>query len=343
MRVLVITPRISGIGGVAAHVSKLVQLLRMDGHEVKVVSSENTPYIPVKSLMNPSFAATSTLKTVYLRLAREKFDVVHAHNIPSAFAMRAIKGHRVLTLHGVYSEQISFLHGSTLGKLSRVVEERALKWADTVTAVSSQVADHYSKQGLKVIHVPNAIDLNDLPSEEKRFHDPQIVYNGRLSREKGIDLLLSGFLSSDLRAKLVIIGSGPLERELREMAKSDDRVIFTGQLPRQEALKIVKGSDVFVLPSKHEGLSTSLLEAMALGVPIVATRVGGNLELIADKESGLLVEPNPRDITSAITRLLEDSELARKLARNAYKKVLEEYSWKVVYEKYKEIYTVFSL
>jgi glycosyltransferase involved in cell wall biosynthesis len=210
MKILVIAPKISGIGGVAAHVSKLVQFLTRDGHEVEVISSENTPILPVRGLMNPSFTAASALKTAYKRLKGERFDVIHAHNIPSALAMRTLSGHRVLTLHGVYSEQIGYLHGSTLGRLSKLAERRALRWADTVTAVSSSVAEHYSRQGFKVVHIPNAIDLEDLPTEPKRFHDQQIVYNGRLSREKGVDILLEGFLSSDLKAKLVLIGCGPL-------------------------------------------------------------------------------------------------------------------------------------
>jgi len=140
--------------------------------------------------------------------------------------------------------------------------------------------------------------------------------------------------------KRQLIGSGPLEEKLREMARNDDRVIFTGQLPRQEALKIVKGSDVFVLPSIHEGLSTALLEAMALEVPVVATRVGGNTEIVTDGETGLLVYPNPQAIIKAISRLLEDREFAKKLAHKAYQKVLEQYNWRVVYTKYKEVYKV---
>jgi glycosyltransferase involved in cell wall biosynthesis len=122
------------------------------------------------------------------------------------------------------------------------------------------------------------------------------------------------------------------------MARNDDRVIFTGQLPRQEALKIVKGSDVFVLPSIHEGLSTALLEAMALEVPVVATRVGGNTEIVTDGETGLLVDPNPKDIINAISKLLEDKKYAMTLAKKAYQKILEKYSWKIVYRKYMEIY-----
>uniref|UniRef100_A0A7C1CFJ3 Glycosyltransferase family 1 protein n=1 Tax=Thermofilum adornatum TaxID=1365176 RepID=A0A7C1CFJ3_9CREN len=338
MKILMISPKISGIGGVAAHVSKLVEFLTRDGHEVEVIASENTPIVPVKGLMNPSFIATSALKAIYKRLRGERLDVIHAHNIPSALAMRVSSGYRVLTLHGVYSEQIGYLHGSALGRLTRLVERRALRWANAVTAVSSRVAEHYSRQGFRVVYIPNAIDLEDLPREAKRFHDQQIVYNGRLSREKGVDILLEGFLNSDLKAKLVLIGSGPLEEKLREMARNDDRVIFTGQLPRQEALKIVKGSDVFILPSIYEGLSTALLEAMALEVPVVATRVGGNTELITDGETGLLVDPTPQEIIKAVSMLLQDKERAKILSEKAYQRVLEQYNWQVVYKKYRSLY-----
>jgi len=72
----------------------------------------------------------------------------------------------------------------------------------------------------------------------------------------------------------------------------------------------------------------------------VATRVGGNTEIVTDGETGLLVYPNPQDIIKAISRLLEDREFAKKLAHKAYQKVLEQYSWRVVYTKYKEVYKV---
>jgi glycosyltransferase involved in cell wall biosynthesis len=338
MKILMITPKISGIGGVATHVSKLVEFLMKDGHEVEVVASENTPIVPVKGLMNPSFAVTSASKAIYKRLKEEKFDIVHAHNIPSALAMKISSGYRVLTLHGVYSEQIGYLHGSVLGRLIRLAEKQALRWANAVTAVSSRVAEHYSRQGFNVVYIPNAIDLDDLPEEPKRFHDQQIVYNGRLSREKGVDILLQAFLNSNLKAKLVLIGSGPLEEKLREMARNDDRVIFTGQLPRQEALKIVKGSDVFVLPSLHEGLSTALMEAMALKVPVVATRVGGNTELVTDRETGLLIDPTPQEIIKAVSMVLQDKEFAKTLSKKAYQKIMKQYNWQVIYKKYKSLY-----
>jgi len=104
------------------------------------------------------------------------------------------------------------------------------------------------------------------------------------------------------------------------------------------ALKLVKGSDVFVLLSRKEGLSTALLEAMAIGVPVVATRVGGNPELVEHGETGLLVDPEPSQLASAISLLLEDSGLAKRLAENAARVTRERYSWPTVYRQYLDVY-----
>jgi len=336
VEVLVISPRISGLGGVAQHVGKLVELLKRDGHEVKVISVENTPYLPVKGLMNPSFALSALAKAAAKRLLGRRYDVVHAHNVPSAPAMRAARGGRVLTLHGVFSEQVGYLHGGLAGRLGAWAERKALEWADAVTAVSRSAAERYRSLGFNVIHVPNAIDPADLPEEGTRFFERQVVYCGRLSREKGVDLLIEAIKRID--ANLVVVGGGPLERELRELARGNPRVRFTGPLPRGEALKLVKGSDVFILPSRHEGLSTALLEAMAMGVPVVATRVGGNPELVEHWETGLLVEPEPSQLAGAITLLLENRDLAKRLAENAAKIAREKYSWPVVYRQYLDVY-----
>jgi len=336
MKTIVISPRVSGLGGVAQHVGKLVELLRRDGHEVDVVSVENTPYLPVKGLMNPSFAVSAFAKAATKRLLGRRYDVVHAHNVPSAPAMRAARGGKVLTMHGVFSEQVGYLHGGLARRLGAWAEHKALEWADAITAVSRSAAERYRSLGFNVIHVPNAIDPADLPVEGTRFFERQVVYCGRLSREKGVDLLIEAIKRID--ANLVVVGGGPLERELRELARGNPRVSFTGPLPRGEALKLVKGSDVFVLPSRHEGLSTALLEAMAMGVPVVATRVGGNPELVEHGETGLLVEPEPGQLAGAISLLLEDRDLAKRLAENAAKIAREKYSWPVVYRQYLDVY-----
>jgi glycosyltransferase involved in cell wall biosynthesis len=103
-------------------------------------------------------------------------------------------------------------------------------------------------------------------------------------------------------------------------------------------LRILAGSDVAILPSREEGISTVLLEAMALKVPIVATRVGGTIEILRDGEDALLINPDPKEIKDAIIRLLTDKSLAKKLTKNAYQKLLNNYEWKMVLKKYLELY-----
>ena len=221
----------------------------------------------------------------------------------------------------------------------RIVERAALEWADVVTAVSKQVAEHYAKLGYQVVYVPNAIDPLELPSEGTRLYKPQVVYTGRLSREKGVDILVKAFKELDLNAHLVIVGEGPLRKELEELARDDPRIHLLGPRPRGETLKIVRGSDVFVLPSRQEGLSTSLLEAMAMGVPVIATAVGGNLELVKNRLTGLLIPPeDPEALLNALRELLEDPSLAAKLGEEARRYVVKEFSWEVAYERYLRVY-----
>jgi glycosyltransferase involved in cell wall biosynthesis len=135
----------------------------------------------------------------------------------------------------------------------------------------------------------------------------------RLYKWKNIDLLIK--LVPDLPAgsKLVIVGDGPEEDALKSLAAElgvAGRVVFVGRVPQQRVALYLRAADVFVLNTRYEGLSHTILEAMDVGLPVVATAVGGNLELIDDGENGFLVEVDNRDqIVSAIRKLLSDDEL----------------------------------
>ena len=132
MNILLISPTSAGIGGVAQHVKGLSQFLTDTNHKVDILSSENTLTIPIKGLKNPSFMLSSFLKTKF----KKNNDIVHAHNIPAGFAMRNASGKKVLSLHGIYSEQIAELHGSLSSKISKKYENDALNMADAITTVS---------------------------------------------------------------------------------------------------------------------------------------------------------------------------------------------------------------
>ena len=131
MKILLISPTDKGIGGIAQHVNGLSQFLTNQNHKVDIISSSNTFTIPIKGLKNPSFMLSSFLKTRSMK----GNDIVHAHNIPSALAMKKTSGKKILSLHGIYSQQITELHGKIYSNISKNYEEKALKWADSITAV----------------------------------------------------------------------------------------------------------------------------------------------------------------------------------------------------------------
>ena len=112
MKILLISPTLNGIGGVAQHVRDLIKFLKNNGHDVDVISSENTFTIPIKKLKNPSFLVSSFLKTKFSK----NYDIVHSQHPIGALAMKNVTGKKILTIHGIYSEQIRMLHGkSSLG------------------------------------------------------------------------------------------------------------------------------------------------------------------------------------------------------------------------------------
>jgi glycosyltransferase involved in cell wall biosynthesis len=222
-----------------------------------------------------------------------------------------------------------------LGSMAKLFEKWILKDVDAVTAVSLEAVKYYRSLGLKAVHIPNAIDLSEMPSEAERISEPQITYLGRLSKEKGVDILVRAALMG-LRG-VVIAGDGPM-RPLVERAAQKGLLKFLGPLPRAKALRILAGSDVAVLPSREEGVSTVLLEAMALRVPIVATRVGGTLEILRDNEDALLVNPDPHEIKEAVMRLLTQAELAKTLTINAYQRLIGNYNWNIIERKYLTLY-----
>jgi len=336
VKILVISPTSSGIGGVAQHVSKLVRKLMEKGFYVDVLSCNKVGCLKRKGFANLSFVLIST---AYSLLRDRSYDIVHAHNIPATLAMKVVKGKKVLTFHGVFSDQISFLYGTYLGVTARLVEWAVLRWANAITAVSLDVTKKYRSIGYNVHYIPNAIDLRDLPKEAIRLYDKQVIYVGRLSQEKGLVDLVRAFTISGVNAHLLIIGDGPLRDFLKSVALRNPRIHILGYKPRIEALKLVKGSDLFILPSYHEGLSTALLEAMALQIPCIATAVGGNVELLEDG-AGLLVRPgNVWELANKIQLILNDKNISKNVTQKAYEKVLKRYTWDKVLPQYVSLYT----
>jgi len=288
MKILIISPTQSGIGGIAQHVQGLTNFLKNNGHEVEIISSKNTLTIPVKGLKNPSFMISSFLKAKF----KKNQDIVHAHNIPAALAMKSTTGKKILSLHGIFSQQIDEIHGKTTGKISKTYEHDALKWADAITVVSKESYDYYTKLGYKVFQIPNAIDISSFSSKIDRRYQKQIIFAGRLSHEKGTDILIniSQKLSDDIH--LIVLGTGPEEKKIKDIVKNRKNIHFFGYQNKEKTISLIRGSDILIQPSLNEGISSTILEAMVSKTLVITTNVGGNKELIINNQTGYLLSLN---------------------------------------------------
>jgi glycosyltransferase involved in cell wall biosynthesis len=334
VKILLISPTQSGIGGIAQHVQGLTKFLQNKGHELEIISSENTFTIPIKGLKNPSFMISSFIKSKF----KKNFDIVHAHNIPSALAMKNSTGKKILSLHGVFSRQIDQLHGTTTGNISKKYEQNALTWADAITVISKEAFDYYTNLGYNVFQVPNAIDISYLQTNVDKRYSKQIIFAGRLSHEKGIDSLISisKKLTDDIH--LIILGTGPEEKKINDLVKNYKNIHFFGYQNKNKTISLIRGSDILIQPSLHEGISSTILEAMACKTAIVASDVGGNSELIKNNLNGITIKPNNIDsFVEQINNLFDNEKLRQLLVDNALKTV-KKYNWDEVGNLYLNIY-----
>lgn len=161
---------------------------------------------------------------------------------------------------------------------------------------------------------------------------PILITAGRLVPWKGFETVIESMpaiLREHPGARLLIVGSGPREASLRALIATlelGDAVELLGSRPSPELAMHLKASDIFVLASTYEGFSHLLLEAMQSELPIVASRAGGNPEIVTDGENGLLVEPVPHDVETALLRLLADPALRQRLAQSG-KARARDFTW----------------
>jgi glycosyltransferase involved in cell wall biosynthesis len=333
VNVLIISPTQFGIGGISQHIQGLTNFLKKNNHHVEIISSENTLIIPIKGLKNPSFMISSFFKSKF----KKNQNIVHAHNIPAALAMKNTSGKKILSLHGIFSQQIEQLHGKKTANMSQKFENNALDWADAITVVSKEAFDFYSNLGYNVFQIPNAIDISSLTSKVDRRYNKQIIFAGRLSREKGIDCLISisKKLSSDI--DLIILGSGPEEQKINDLVKNSKNIHFLGYQSKENTIALIRGSDILIQPSLNEGISSSILEAMACKTAVITTDIGGNKELITDDKTGFLLSSNSDLFLEKINYILSDKSKFEIIINNAFVSV-QNYDWDIIGKKYLNLY-----
>jgi len=312
MNILFISPTYSGAGGIGPHAFRVAEKLREIGYNVELM---HVPHIPIKNLKNLSFSLFGTIKGI---LNKKTYDVVHAWNLPSAFIMKRIKSKKkILSVHGVYSKQVEMLHSKITSGIVSSQESQILDWADVLTTDSKAVQSEYKKKlGKYFEYLPAPLDktkFEKIPNVERNLK--QIAYVGRDSFEKGTDILRK------------------IESQINGTVK------FCTDLPWDETMKILKASQMLVVPSRTESIPQVIKEAFYLKVPVIATNVGGNPELVVHQETGILVPPeDPEKLTIAINNLLDNEESRRSFANNAFEFINKNFSWDVLLEKYTNLY-----
>ena len=198
-------------------------------------------------------------------------------------------------------------------------------------------------QEIKIIY--NGVDTEEFKPSSRIEQEFTAISTSRLIERKGIKYLIDAFIEFNKRhnnSRLLLIGSGNLEKELREKVRKvniQNKIDFLGAINHSKIAGYYQQSDVFVLPSLNEGMSNSLLEAMASGLAIIATDTGGAKKLIDNTNGVIVKKQNANDIFGALEKLYLNKKLLDSMKSTSRKKI-KETSWKKIAGKYYQLYTV---
>lgn len=301
---------------------------------------------PVVSLHRPSGARPSLLFSLARVFHGIRADVVHTHDV------RAL-------IYGAPAARLAFVrrvihtqHGQNLKITSRQLKlmRFAAKRTDHFVCVSQDVKRIAAEQGVplgRLLVIHNGVDVHRLQLDAREPATGKspgpLAAVARLSPEKDVATLLRAVSiarQSIADLNLEIAGDGPsrteLEREVKQLGIGD-RVRFLGSV--SDPTELLRRAQIFVLPSLSEGLSLTLLEAMAIGVPTIATHVGGNPEVIQHGKTGLLVPPgNPTAMAGAIGTLWSDASAQQRMAAAAQQRVADRFDVHRMVYQYEQLY-----
>jgi glycosyltransferase involved in cell wall biosynthesis len=308
-------------------------------------------YLPVTDLQ-PAWSFLFSF-LVWAWINRGSFQIIHAHNAAMG-VISSIVGWLIGKKVIVKIPSLKYVQYLNGGSLSRELRRWIItRKTDRFVAVSTEMLEALRQAGIapeKLVLINNGIELTapcntnssalrkEVSGKSER---PVILFVGRLVKEKGLDRLLRVWASlpGHETMLLLIVGDGPLKEDLESQTKKLrllPSVRFLGH--QTDVSKLYSIADLFVLPSKTEGMSNSLLEAMAAGLPVVASNVGGNKDVIKDQQSGFLVDWEDTTLCAGmLLTLLSDTELRQRIG-NAARREVSAFAMGDVSERYHDLY-----
>lgn len=313
--------------------------------EYKGIRLKTVPTIEKKGL-----AAVSSSFFAALCCAFGKYDVVHIHAegpaffcwLPKLFHKRVI-----VTVHGIDWQREKWKSGFG-SKFIHKGEKNAVKYADEIIVLSKGVQDYFEKiYGRKTVFIPNGVSnhIERKPQIIKNKFgldkDEYILFLGRLVPEKGIKYLIEAFKQVDTEKKLVIAGgssdTSEFENEMKEIAKEDKRILFTGFVQGQELEELYSNAYVYALPSDLEGMPLSLLEAMSYGNCCLVSDIPECAEVVEDKAL-IFKKADVKDLQSKLQDACDHSEKVDAHKKQAADFICSKYNWDEIVQATLKLY-----
>jgi glycosyltransferase involved in cell wall biosynthesis len=355
-------------GGAEKQVRTLARAFAAEGHTVEVVAPQLDPALPTADAVDgltltrlsyPHIKMVGALILcarygLWVWKRRGDFDAIH---INMAKNLAAVSGLLRPFLPATVTVKISgaweFDGGLLDPKLRHRPAQRLYNWC--VRRVDNiQCVSEYTRQTLRaagypeasLLMIPNAVDLTRFAPRPATARTPagvvNVAYVGRIRPVKGVSVLIDAWpkVVQGNNARLVIAGDGAERAALAQSTRDNgvgDTVEFLGEV--SDVPGVLSRADIYVQPSFQEGLPNAVLEAMAMGLPIVATRVSGNEDVVADGDNGLLVPPgDPDALAAALRRLVADPALAAHMGRRSREIVESRFSLTAVMNQLRDAY-----
>jgi glycosyltransferase involved in cell wall biosynthesis len=367
MRILLINSEYPPIGGGAGNASAhLARLFVSLGHDVVVVTAHfhGQPKFEVQdgvtihrvpalrrrqdrssALEQLAFIASASLRSIKLVRRFKPGATLAFFGVPSGavawilkkfFGIPYIVSLRGGDVPGFRPYDFKIFH-KLLGPFLRIIWRDASRVIANSRGLRDLALAFDSTMDIPII--PNGVDATQYKADDRDWSPPQPLFTGRIVHQKGLDLGLRALSQlTDLDWKWYIAGDGPQLGTLQTLAKElgiADRVVFLGWQSRADLAKWYHQSNIFLFPSRHEGMPNAVLEAMASGLPIVATRIAGSEELVLDGETGFLVpSENVDELRDALRKMLSAPELRKSMGTASRQRVEQNYSWQKVAEQY---------